>query len=113
MSRHAATEGASCTRSAFKARNKGFMFLGQTDASYNVMLKLDALLPEALELAETNPDHYKVGKTGWATATFDNSKAPPRGVMPRWIDESFRLLAPKQLVTTLPAAGTKKKTAKK
>ncbi len=126
-----ADEGTACTKSAFKARNKSFLFVGWDDTSYNVMLKLGDSLAEAARLAASEPERYKVGATGWVTATLAHDDSPPQGLFERWIDESYRLLVHQQLVAMLPQRGgakvsaaktggkprkpnaTKKKTAKK
>ena len=106
-----------CEKAAFKARGKGFLFLGSDDSFCNALLKLGASLPEAARLAAGMPSCYKVGGHNWVTATFRHDRAPPRGLMERWIDESYRLLAPKQLVALLPEraqpAADKAKAAKR
>lgn len=47
-----AQEGTSCDRSAFKARDKAFLFMGAEDHSCNAMVKLRESLEEAARLAE-------------------------------------------------------------
>jgi hypothetical protein len=103
-------EGSACNKSAFKARNKSFLFLGMEDRSTHIMVKLRASLAEAARL-----DQCKVGANGWVTAVFDREHAPPPGLLEKWIDESYRLLAPRQLVALLDAGaiGTAKKVSKK
>ncbi len=95
-------EGASCVNRAFKARKKSFVFMGMNDSTYHVRLKLSDSLEEAEQLAEESPEHCSVGAHGWTLITFPHRKAPPKGLMKRWIDESFRLLAPKKLVAETP-----------
>jgi hypothetical protein len=110
-------EGTSCTKRAFKVRNKSFLFVGSNDRGYNVMVKLGGSLPEAAALAETQPTQYKLGLHGWTTVTFRHDQSPPAGLLERWIDESYRLLAPKSLLAMLPERGSpglpKKPTAKR
>lgn len=109
-----AEEGGVCTRRAFKARNKAFLFMGMDDRSYNVMVKLCEALAEAAQRAVAEPKNYKVGAHGWVTATFAHDQSSPPGLLERWIDESYRLLVPKQLVALLPGpAATEKKQAPK
>ena len=111
-----AEEGIACAGTAaekrtVKARNKAFLFLGLTEA----MLKLDDSLPEATALAAKHPTGCKVGAHGWVTVKLGDD-AVPLEVLEKWIDESYRLLAPKQLVGLLPAGNAAKpgkKTAKK
>ncbi len=91
-------ETDSCVNRAFKARKKAFVFLGMKDETYSVRLKLRDSLDEAETLAAESPENFDVGSHGWTLVTFPHAKSPPRGLMKRWIDESFRLLAPKTLV---------------
>ena len=104
-------ESIVCNKAAFKARNKGFVFLGMDDESYNVMLKLDASISEATRLAKAE-SWCRVGANGWVTAVFGHKQAPPPGLLERWIDESYRLLAPKQLVAMLAEGGTQSATGR-
>ena len=101
-----AQEGIVCSKAAFKARNKAFLFLGTDDISYNILLKLRESLPEATELATAEPKRYGVGVHGWVSATFRRDESPPPGLLERWIDESYRLLAPRKLVALLPERGS-------
>jgi hypothetical protein len=98
-------EGVSCSKASFKARGKAFLFLGAEEGSYTAMMKLGESLAEAGKLAAQQPSCYKVGARGWVTLVFRADESPPLGLMERWIDESFRVLAPKQLVAMLPARG--------
>ncbi len=115
-------EGVVCTKAAFKARNKAFLFIGMDDTSYNTMLKLRESLPEAMKLAAAEPNRYGVGGHGWVSASFRRNEFPPPGLLERWIDESYRLLVSKKLVALLPERGlpvgnstkaAKKKTGKR
>jgi hypothetical protein len=108
-------EGVSCTRSAFKARDKTFLFMGVEAHSYDAMVKLRESLAEAAKLASKEPGRYKVGAHGWVTATFSHDDAPPLELLERWIDESYRVVVDKRLVAMLPEGGlpAAKKVAKK
>lgn len=105
-------EGVTCNKAAFKARGKAFLFVGGDAAAYNIMLKLSASLPEASKLAAKSPANYRVGGHGWVTVIFPHAESAPAGLLEKWIEESFRLLAPKQVVAML-AAGAAPKTARK
>jgi len=94
-------ESVVCAKAAFKARGKSFLFAGVDDSGCNIMLKLGDSLPEATALAKESPDCYIVGAHGWVTTKFANGQSPPAGLFEKWIDESFRLLAPKQVVAIL------------
>jgi hypothetical protein len=71
------------------------------------MLKLETSLAEATALANEQPDTYKVGAHGWVTVKTAALGKPDRERLARWVDESYRLLASKQLTALLPdnAAG--------
>lgn len=99
------TEGASCTKVAFKARNKSFLFVEQKDESWNAMLRLSESLPEAEELAAGSPENYFVGKHGWTTLRFENGAGPDQRMLKRWVTESFCLLAPKTVLRTFKEVG--------
>ncbi|MDP6447416.1 MAG: hypothetical protein QF805_26700, partial [Pirellulaceae bacterium] len=60
-----AEEGDSCNKSAFRARNKAFLYIGGKDRSFNLMLRLDDSLPVAEECESNSPGNYTVGKGGW------------------------------------------------
>lgn len=99
------TEGTSCNKAAFKAGKKSFVFLGEQDDGWNLMVKLSDSLDEAELMAETKPDNVSVGQHGWTTLRFANGKGPAKKVLKRWIDESYRLLATKKLIAQLDGEG--------
>ncbi len=103
-----ANEGVVCDKSSFKAGKKGFFFMGVHGDAFDIKVKLDASLPEAEQLVAKDGDTYGVGGAGWTSATFTGGKTPPKGLMEKWIDESYRLLAPKKLVAQLPDTGPPK-----
>ena len=94
-------EGSSCVNRAFKAGKKAFLYMGMKEDTYNLRLKLSNSLDEAETLEKKSPDNYSVGAHGWTLLTFHHTKQPPKKLLERWIDESFRLLAPKALVAQL------------
>ena len=94
--------GTSCNKTAFRTRNKAFLFMGQKDGSYNLMLKLRDSEDEASLLGSKQTGRYKVGSHGWVTVVLPENEFPPSGLLERWIDESYRLLAHKKLVAMLP-----------
>jgi hypothetical protein len=109
-----AQEGVACAGTVIEkrtitVRKKAFLFMGATD----LMLKLGESLPEVAALAAREPSRYKAGKGGWVTLRFSDGKPPPLDVLKRWVDESYRLLAPEQLVAMLPAQGAPVATAAK
>lgn len=98
------TESPSCVNRSFKARKKGFMFLGEKpDGTLRLMVKLDDGVGSAESVADADPDGWNVAGPGWITGNFTDATAPPIETMKDWIDESYRLLAPKTLVKQLDA----------
>jgi hypothetical protein len=106
------TEGIVCNRSSFKARGKAFVFMGVEENDYDVMLKLDASLKEATELERKQPDQYHVGGHNWVTAIFARNDPPPAGLLERWMEGSFQLLAPKSLLAKLPRSDESREVSK-
>ncbi len=98
------SESPSCVNRSFKARKKGFLFLGEKDdGTLRLMVKLDEGIPSAEHVASEHPGEWKVAGPGWITGNFTDESAPPLETMQAWIDESYRLLAPKTLVRQLDA----------
>ena len=83
-----ACEGTAVEKRTIKVRKKAFLFLGATDA----MLKLRDSLPEASRLAREEPLRCKAGASGWVTVTV---KGAPKGLLRKWVEESYGLFAPK------------------
>ncbi len=111
-----AEEGVSCNKSAYKARKKSYLFVGEKDDSYNVMVKLGDSIPEAEKLAAKFPENVSVGKGGWVKVEFPLGKALPKGVLERWTLESYRMLVHKDLVAQIDGQAnpkTAKRSAKK
>jgi hypothetical protein len=57
-----------------------------------------------------DPTGYGLGKAGWVTARFGPRAKPPLDVLRKWIDESYRAVAPAKLLKELddgPAAPAK------
>ena len=104
-----ACQGTAIECSTFKARNKAFLFLG----AGVIRLKLHESLAEAVKLAAKEPGRYKVGANGWVAVTLTGDASPPLDLLTRWLDESYRLLAPKQLAALLPERGNAKASAMK
>ncbi|MCH9648117.1 MAG: MmcQ/YjbR family DNA-binding protein [Deltaproteobacteria bacterium] len=94
-------EGDSCVKRSFKVRKKGFLYLGENAKGYNIMVKLGPSKEEAQALASARPKSWSVGKGGWASLKFGPDEIPPEGLLERWMEESYRLQAPKTLVATL------------
>lgn len=88
--------------SVVKVRKKIFVFLGVDDGSYppGVGLKLLGSLEEALGLPGVAPMGYGLGKAGWVMVSLQG-RPPPGDLLLDWVEESYRLVAPKTLVGRL------------
>ena len=83
-------------------RNKTFAYLSAEREPLSISCKLPLTGQMALTLPFAKPTGYGLGKSGWVTATFGPKEAPPLDLLKDWIDESYRVQAPKKLVATLP-----------
>ena len=83
-----------------KVRDKVFVFLGRDeDAGVTVKLPSSGLM--ALNLPFVSPTGYGLGKSGWVTARFGPKDKPPIDMLRKWIEESYRAVAPRELVKRL------------
>lgn len=87
-----------------KVRKKIFVFLGVDDGSYppGIGVKLLVSLEEALGLPGVSPMGYGLGKAGWVMISLEG-EPPPVDLLRDWVEESYRLVAPKTLVRQLDA----------
>ena len=109
--------------SAFKVKDKVFVFTNVTKDALHVTVKLPRSREFALEMHSfTKPTGYGLGKAGWITAEFGAKDNPPLDILEAWIDESFRAIAPKKVVEGMgedtgkmpaPKVAAKKPVAKK
>jgi predicted DNA-binding protein (MmcQ/YjbR family) len=82
-------------------RGKVFVFFGQAESG-RLTVKLDESHGHALALDGAERTGYGLGRSGWVTlplaaASFD--------VLRDFVEESYRLVAPKRLVSELEARG--------
>lgn len=97
-----ACAGTSLEKRTIKVGKKAFVFIGAQD----VMLKLDQSLPEATRLAATNPGSVKAGAGGWVTVKFADRQPVSDDQLSQWLEESYRLFAPKQAGAKSPSKTT-------
>ena len=91
--------------SAYKAGGKkAFAFASTDGGGFSVSVKLPESRYQALELPFCEPTHYGLGKSGWVTASFGPHLSPPMELVKRWVEESYRAIAPKKLIARLDGA---------
>ncbi|HET8645357.1 MAG TPA: MmcQ/YjbR family DNA-binding protein [Vicinamibacteria bacterium] len=99
-----ATEDFPWGHRAFKVAKKVFLFLAWDEGVFSATTKL----PESQEMALTLPfaelTGYGMGKSGWVTARFSGKDEVPVPLLYRWIEESYRAVAPKKLAALLSAS---------
>lgn len=84
--------------SAFKVKDKAFVFLYADAQGCSLSVKLPESNPIALQLPFAEPTGYGLGKSGWVSANFKAKDKLPLSLLADWIDESFRAVAPKRLL---------------
>jgi len=89
-------EGSSCSQTSFKSGKSAFLYIGMQGGRHKAMFKLDGSMPEAHELAESEPDRFQVGSTSWVTARFTPEEPLPKKLWQKWLDESYELSLPKK-----------------
>lgn len=87
--------------SAFKVKEKAFLFMASEKGALSLSMKLPQSGLIALSLPFAEPTGYGLGKSGWVTARFTASGRPPLPVLAEWVLESYRTIAPKKLLTRL------------
>jgi predicted DNA-binding protein (MmcQ/YjbR family) len=92
-----------------KVKNKVFVFLGGRDNGLSISTKLPNSAGAAATLPFAEPTGYGLGKSGWITARFEGNQKPPVKLLERWIDESYRAVAPKKLVEQIARKPTAKR----
>ena len=93
--------------SVAKVGKKVFVFLGldhhEADPpEFAMTAKLDESHEHALAVPGAAPTGYGLGKSGWVTVPL-RAISPPVDVLNNWVEESYRLIAPKRLVGELDA----------
>jgi predicted DNA-binding protein (MmcQ/YjbR family) len=93
--------------SVAKVNKKVFVFLGveNGDRPPGVTVKLTA--PEAHAHALSHPGAapagYGLGRAGWVSVPLAGEGAPGAELVCDWVEESYRVIAPKRLVAALDA----------
>lgn len=98
-----ATEEFPWGERVIKVKGKVFVFLGRDeDDDVGLSVKLPHSGDAALGLPFCTPTGYGLGKAGWVSASFPGGKNVPLPLLLEWLDESYRAVAPKKLLATLP-----------
>ncbi|MFI8890119.1 MmcQ/YjbR family DNA-binding protein [Streptomyces paradoxus] len=91
--------------SVAKVNKKVFVFLGVQDGSYplgvTVKLKDETAHAHALTCPGAEPAGYGLGKAGWVYVPLEQQGAPTAEVLCDWVEESYRVIAPKRLIVVL------------
>jgi predicted DNA-binding protein (MmcQ/YjbR family) len=101
-----ATEDFPWGHRAFKVKKKMFLILSFDKDVFNVTMKLPDSGRQAVQLPFAEPTGYGLGKSGWVTASFEPKDVVPVELLAEWMDESYRAIAPKKLVSELKGQPT-------
>ena len=98
--------------SAFKVKKKTFLFMSLDSDGMRLSFKLQDSLFNTLALPFCEPTGYGLGKSGWVTATFEPGDKISVERIQSWINESFKLVAPKTVLKQLDGSAPKTSGAK-
>ncbi len=87
-----------------KVNKKIFVFLGMADGSGSTVsagIKLPESGEGALMMDFVTKMGYNLGKSGWVHASFPASAKVPVDLIEDWIEESYRTVAPKRLLSQI------------
>ncbi|MEU9626689.1 MmcQ/YjbR family DNA-binding protein [Streptomyces luteogriseus] len=91
--------------SVAKVNKKVFVFLGVQDGSYplgvTVKLKDETAHAHALACPGAEPAGYGLGRAGWVSVPLEQQGAPAAELLCDWVEESYRVIAPKRLIVEL------------
>jgi predicted DNA-binding protein (MmcQ/YjbR family) len=85
-----------------KVNGKVFVFLGSDHASgpSGMSVKLVESQGHALSIEGAKPTGYGLGRAGWVSVPLD-AEGVTFDLLRDWIEESYRVIAPKRLVAEL------------
>lgn len=100
-----ATEEFPWGETVAKVNKKVFVFLGVDDGScplgVTVKLEDEAAHAHALATPGAEPAGYGLGRSGWVNIPLERQGAPAAELLFDWVEESYRTIAPKRLITEL------------
>jgi predicted DNA-binding protein (MmcQ/YjbR family) len=86
-----------------KVGSKIFVFAGMDEVDeHGMTVKPRESHDQALSVPGAAPTGYGLGRAGWVTVPF-RATTPPLDVLKDWVEESYRLVAPKRLIAELDA----------
>lgn len=88
--------------SALKVKKKTFLFLNLEDDRLSLSTKLPVSRDFALVFDWTEPTGYGLGRAGWVSSAFGPGESIDLDLLERWINESYRAVAPKTLAARVP-----------
>ncbi|MDH2429241.1 MmcQ/YjbR family DNA-binding protein [Sphaerisporangium sp. TRM90804] len=91
--------------SVIKVNKKVFVFLGmEDDAKWTprFSVKLRESHGHALSLPGAEPTSHGLGRAGWVSVPF-KGEAPDAEVLCDWVEESYRIVAPRRLAALIDA----------
>ncbi len=91
---------------ALKVRKKVFVFLHASEERVHFTVKLQASHEAAVDHPRFEPSGYGLGKHGWVSGKLLADDLSDLPLFKAWMEESFRLVAPKPLVRKLDARET-------
>jgi predicted DNA-binding protein (MmcQ/YjbR family) len=103
-----ATEDFPWGETVLKVKGKVFVFLGRPEgmeSEWGMSLKLPISKEEALAMPGASPTGYGLGKAGWVSLRFRPGDEVPMEQLERWLEESYRSVAPKRVAARLAARG--------
>ena len=85
-----------------KVGGKIFVFLGTSGpaATRRMTVKLEESHAHALSIEGAEPTGYGLGRSGWVTVPLQ-APAIDLALLRDWVEESYRIVAPKRLVALL------------
>jgi predicted DNA-binding protein (MmcQ/YjbR family) len=100
-----ATEEFPWGETVAKVDKKVFVFLGLDDGSHplgiTVKLKDEEAHAHALTSPGAEPAGYGLGRAGWVRVPLEEQGAPAAELLCDWVEESYRVIAPKKLLAEL------------
>jgi predicted DNA-binding protein (MmcQ/YjbR family) len=85
-----------------KVNGKIFVFLGAGGGRLRMTVKLDEAHEHALSIDGAEPTGYGLGPSGWVTVPL-RARGVSGSLLRDWVEESYRIVAPKRLVRELDA----------